>query len=49
MCGSIVFVMIIGKGGQIPRSSVRVRGAQTILKLREFGDSKMIDRHLRHT
>ena len=41
--------MMIGKGGQIPRSSAGVQGVQIILRSRELGDAKMMDRHLRHT
>jgi hypothetical protein len=45
----IVFLIMIGKGGQMRVSSTRVPGPQTSLKSRKFGDAKTTERHRRET
>ena len=49
MGGKILFLTMIGKGGQISVSSARVRGPQTSLRSRKFGEAKTTVRHFRHT
>ena len=42
-------LMTIGRGGQTPVGSADVSKGQTSFRLRDFGEAKMTDLHLRHT